>query len=343
MGDKRLKQIKLTEPGKLIIADVKEPQISKPDDVKIKVAYSAINMEDISFFKQDLNRLLWSSPVGTIGHEFSGVVVDAGPAAVENGFSQGTRVTGTIYKFCGTCFYCMDAKENHCYNIKMASGTMSEYIVWSASQLIKLPDRISLQCGCLSDTIGNALHAIDRSNLRVGNKTLIQGASALGLIILQLAKMRGATHITLFDYSEKNRELALKLGAELAVDPLNDIIPSAVSIIPDMLGYDIVIEVSSDYRLLALAPKMLVRQGTLLFSGTYGLTKLLPVTIAELYLKEAAIIPFYRSAYMLPRIKNIMDNLILEPLVHVCRLDEAEDAFRLAQENRYPKILLEFP
>ena len=59
MGDKRLKQIKLTEPGKLIIADVKEPQISKPDDVKIKVAYSAINMEDISFFKQDLNRLLW--------------------------------------------------------------------------------------------------------------------------------------------------------------------------------------------------------------------------------------------------------------------------------------------
>ena len=67
------------------------------------------------------------------------------------------------------------------------------------------------------------------------------------------------------------------------------------------------------------------------------------MTIAELYLKEAAIIPFYRSAYMLPRIKNIMDNLILEPLVHVCRLDEAEDAFRLAQENRYPKILLEFP
>ena len=45
-----MKQIKLTEPGKLIIADVKEPQISKPDDVKIKVAYSAINMEDISFF-----------------------------------------------------------------------------------------------------------------------------------------------------------------------------------------------------------------------------------------------------------------------------------------------------
>lgn len=135
----------------------------------------------------------------------------------------------------------------------------------------------------------------------------------------------------------------MKLGAELAVDPLNDIIPSAISIIPDMLGYDIVIEVSSDYRLLALAPKMLARQGTLLFSGTYGLTKLLPVTIAELYLKEAAIIPFYRSAYMLPRIKNIMDNLILEPLVHVCRLDEAEDAFRLAQENRYPKILLEFP
>lgn len=86
----------------------------------------------------------------------------------------------------------------------------------------------------------------------------------------------------------------MKLGAELAVDPLNDIIPSAVSIIPDMLGYDIVIEVSSDYRLLALAPKMLARQGTLLFSGTYGLTKLLPVTIAELYLKEAAIIPFYR-------------------------------------------------
>lgn len=88
MGDKRLKQIKLTEPGKLIIADVKEPQISKPDDVKIKVAYSAINMEDISFFNQDLNRLLWSSPVGTIGHEFSGVVVDAGPAAVKTVFPK---------------------------------------------------------------------------------------------------------------------------------------------------------------------------------------------------------------------------------------------------------------
>ena len=85
----------------LELLDVEEPQVYG-DRVKIKVAYTGICGSDIHTFKGEYNAK--GLPV-TLGHEFSGVVVEVGPD-VKN-VKIGDRVTSeTTFETCEQCIYC---------------------------------------------------------------------------------------------------------------------------------------------------------------------------------------------------------------------------------------------
>ncbi|HZH62561.1 MAG TPA: alcohol dehydrogenase catalytic domain-containing protein, partial [Metabacillus sp.] len=70
-----MKAIYVTEPGKLEIKEISEPQLFKPDDVKIKVKAAGICGSDIHIYHG-------TSPVATyprvIGHEIVGEIVEVG-------------------------------------------------------------------------------------------------------------------------------------------------------------------------------------------------------------------------------------------------------------------------
>ena len=64
-----------------------------------------------------------------------------------------------------------------------------------------------------------ALAAAEQANISYGKSVAIMGAGGLGLMLVQLARLAGASVITVFDLVEEKCELAKKLGADFAFDP----------------------------------------------------------------------------------------------------------------------------
>ena len=125
------------------------------------------------------------------------------------------------------------------------------------------------------------------------------------------------------------------------IDPVHENVAAIVSQITEGLGYDVIFETSGNIAMLSLATRLLARHGSLLFSSIYGINTNLPISISELYLKEASLIPYYMAPYILPRIKSIMSKLELKPLItKVYDFKDAIMAYKDTETGLYPHVLV---
>ena len=63
------------------------------------------------------------------------------------------------------------------------------------------------------------MHAVRRSRLTVGDVACVVGCGPIGLMLIQCARLGGATSIIAIEPDAGRRELALALGADIAVAP----------------------------------------------------------------------------------------------------------------------------
>ncbi len=70
------------------------------------------------------------------------------------------------------------------------------------------------------EPLGCCLHGIDMCNITAGDKVVIIGGGMIGLLMLQLAKLEGASQVALLEPVEAKREVALNMGADLCIDPI---------------------------------------------------------------------------------------------------------------------------
>ncbi len=145
-----------------------------------------------------------------LGHEFSGVLVD-GP-------KSGQRVTVDPGISCGSCEACREGSPNLCPDVQyMASGTMDgamrEFLSWPAQNIYPLPDSISDEEGAFIEPLGIAIHAMNLQPVRPGMSVGIFGSGPIGLLLLQLALLSGATRVFVTDKIDSRLQLALQLGA----------------------------------------------------------------------------------------------------------------------------------
>ena len=74
--------------------------------------------------------------------------------------------------------------------------------------------------------------------------SVVSGAGPIGLSAVQIFRMAGARHITSLEVVPARRKLALKLGADLALDPVSegDKLADKLAQLYDGVGPDIVVE-----------------------------------------------------------------------------------------------------
>lgn len=100
-----MKASRVTGPHKIGLTNVATPVRKSPNDVKVQIHYVAICADDVLSYAKGL--------VGSgVGHEFSGVIVEAGSEAVKMGFQIGDRVSGLPWMFCGRCPFCLYDHQN---------------------------------------------------------------------------------------------------------------------------------------------------------------------------------------------------------------------------------------
>jgi L-iditol 2-dehydrogenase len=156
-----------------------------------------------------------------IGHEFSAVVEAAGPEAFDGGhqpLAPRTRVAVDPAQPCGRCELCDQGHPNLCHRLHFCGnypdgGSLCEWLHMPARSCFPVPDAIDDTQAALIEPLGVALHAVDLARIRVGDTVAIIGAGAIGLMILQLVRLSGASAVFVTDKFPWRLALAEGWGA----------------------------------------------------------------------------------------------------------------------------------
>ncbi len=159
------------------------------------------------------------------GHEPCGIVVEVGSAVTEREARVGQRVMDHHYDGCGVCRHCQSGWSQMCDDGaivfgSVAHGAHAKYMRVPAHTLVPLPDSLSFEAGAaISCGTGTAYGALKRLGLE-GDETLaVFGQGPVGLSATQLGVAMGARVIAI-DISPERRQMALDMGADVALDPM---------------------------------------------------------------------------------------------------------------------------
>lgn len=213
-----MKAAVLVEKGRIEVQDIPRPT-PEPDEVLCRVEYVGICGTDLHAYQA----LVF--PAGTVlGHESSAEIVDVGAEVSPD--RVGEHIVIRPSYVCGVCEYCLRGEINRCVQHFGQSigtgvqGAFAEFVCVKDYMAIRLPEGMSDRSAALVEPLACCVHAVRRSELRLGDKVAIFGAGPIGLLMIACARASGASSVYVCERSATRSELALRMGADylFAVD-----------------------------------------------------------------------------------------------------------------------------
>jgi len=198
-----------------------------------------------------------------LGHEFAGEVVGLGSGV--STLKTGDLVSVIPLQSCGQCEHCRKGEVQWCENFGLQGGGYAEYAVTRPNQCIRLPADVSLADGAIIEPLAVALHGVNLSGIRKGDKVLVLGAGPIGLATAFWAKRMGAARVAVQDIAEFQQQRALDMGADIFVVDPADPVGSAERALGGKA--DIVFECVGIPGLIEQAVKQIRNRGTILLLG----------------------------------------------------------------------------
>lgn len=258
----------------MVYKDIPEPEATG-DLVKIKIAYSGVCGTDLHAFKGTYPS---TKPPVVLGHEFSGVVTAVGPNVKQ--VKIGDRVTSeTTFATCGRCSSCLSKDYNLCSHRRgigtQINGSMAEYVVSREESIHVIPDNVSLLSAALTEPLACGVHAsIEKGDVQEGNVVCIFGVGAIGQMVAQVCKAKGATVIVAGLSSDQERfEIALASGADRAVNQTKEDLAAIISEMTGGEGVDIAFECSGAVPAANKALEITRRKGKVVQMGVFPQSK----------------------------------------------------------------------
>ena len=335
-----MKAVIVEKYGEAILKEIPLRDVG-PEEVKVRIAYCGVGGVDPYIISGEVPLPLpWH-----MGYQASGTIEELDEEATARGLKVGDRVALDQYRYCGSCYNCMHDRETFCENRNYPYGyldsMMAEYIVVHQRQAWKLPDSISLEEGTLTEVVGASLPAIDLAPFKIGDSVIVLGAGTCGLIILQLAKLQGGTKLTIVEPVEAKRKLALRLGADCAIDPKNQDVVAEAMKLTDNRGFDRVIEASGDSAMVPLCIDILARCGRIVLFGIYPDHPKLNIDVDKLWFKEAGIQGVFGQSNLFPRAVDILPKLDLKSMLGpVYPLEKWQEALDAHKTMEYARVLI---
>ena len=266
------------------------PQVGA-EDVLIQVKACGICGTDVHIYEGDKGAAEVTPPT-ILGHEFSGVVTEVG-AAVTN-VKVGDRVCIDPNCYCGKCDFCRNGIAHYCTDMigygTTVNGGFAEYCSVNQRQVYKLGDHTTFEQGAMTEPVACCLHGIDRAEIRPGDTVCVIGGGAIGLMMVQLARMSGASRIVLSEPVSYRREIGLQLGADHAVDPTAVPLPQQLQQLLGTTGADIVIECVGNTIATAQAMAAAKPGATILLFSVPKTGTVHPLSLDDVYQKELRIV-----------------------------------------------------
>ncbi len=186
----------------------------------------------------------WSlaeNPPLRLGHEVSGIVASVGAGV--SGIAPGDRVTGLFRK------------------------GFAEFAVAPALSVMKYPGSLSFEEASLGEPVSCVVSGALRTDIGLGKTVAVIGLGFMGLLMLQLLKLKGAYRLIAIDSRSGLSKTAMRFGADEFYVP-GGLPPDCLLLDSDGSGgVDVVAECTGDERALALAIMMLKRHSLLSVVG----------------------------------------------------------------------------
>jgi len=257
-----------TDPGPgLELADVPAPTVGI-NDVLIRVHKTGICGTDLHIESWDPWAARTIHPPLVVGHEFVGDVVEVGSNVYE--LEPGDLVSGEGHVVCGVCRHCLAGRRHLCaHTIGLGvgrDGAFAEYVVLPVTNVWQHWPGIDEEVAAIFDPFGNAVHTALAFPV-LGEDVLVSGAGPIGLMAIAVARHAGARHVVVSEPNQFRRDLAVRMGATLVIDPRERPLPDVFAELDMVEGFDVAMEMSGNPTALRAAIAAMAHGGGVAILG----------------------------------------------------------------------------
>lgn len=343
-----MKAVTFHDTGDFRVLEVPKPSIQASGDVLLRVTLGSICGSDLHIYHGH-------TPINqgaVIGHEFVGVVEEAGPEVRR--FKPGDRVVASFFTACGHCPLCRRGWFAQCDNKATfghgeyfgdLGGGQAEYVVVPVADhtLEPIPEGMTdEQAIFVGDVMSTAYFGAERAEIRPGDTVAVIGAGPVGLCAVMASQLFGPARVYAVDMVDARLEMAQELGA-IPVDA-NQVHP--VEFLQSRthgLGVDASIECVGQTSAVETAIHAVRGGGTISMVGVPSETEW-PFPLMHAWLKDLTFRAGWCNvqAYMRPLLDLIAAGRLVPDRIisHRMKLDEAEEAYRMFDAREATKIVL---
>ena len=250
-------------------------------------------------------------PPRIFGHETAGTIVAVGKGVTD--WQAGDRVVVNHHVPClrADCFYCRRRAFAQCPTYKRtgttagfepAGGGFAEYVRvmdWCVNRgMVRIPDAVSFEEASFVEPLNTCLKAVTQADVQEGDTVWVIGQGPIGLLFTQLARRAGA-RVVVTDSLPYRLETARRMGANVALQPDDAGLVSAIQELSEGRGADLVIVAVPSTQVVGSAFTLLRPGGSVLLFAHTRLNDLLEVDAGAICMQEKTLLGSYSSDILL--------------------------------------------
>lgn len=327
-----MKALQIKKAFELEVIDVEKPRIVNANDVLVKTKRVGICGSDMHIYHG-------TNPLATyprvVGHEVAGEVVEVGADVTM--VKVGDHVVVEPISYCGECYACRKGRPNVCETLSVfgvhEDGGMREYFVLPEKQLHVVDSSLDWDEIVLAEPYTIGAQAVWRGNVEEGDTVFIQGAGPIGICILKMAKLIGAT-VIISDLNEERLNFAKENGGDFVIDAGNESVDEKVMDITNGLGANVVIDAVCLPQTFELGLKVASIAGTIVclgFDERPSMLPQLPITKKELTIAGSRL-----QTNQFKKVVELLNNRKIESkglITHKFSLLDVKEAFTFVEKN----------
>ncbi len=261
------------------------------------------------------------------GHEFAGEIVATG--SLIRDLSVGDRVVVDPSLYCFECYECRRGRNNLCERWGAigvtAQGGAAEFVAVPGANCYRLPDQVRLEDAALIEPLACAIRGYDVLRAQLGSSVLIYGAGTMGLMMLQLAKLAGASSVYVVDPNKERLKTAELLGTTAS--------STGADGLETIRGWDVVIDASGNDSAIQDGISRVAPGGTFLQFGVADYSARVTIDPYRIYNKEITIVGSMAVLNSFERASQLFANGVIDPEIFISGRFPLEE---------YPQALQQF-
>ena len=272
-----------------------------------------------------------------LGHEPAGTVVKTGPGVT--GWAPGDRAALEPALYCYHCEFCRSGRHNVCANIRFLStpghpGFFRELVNLPAANLLGIPPHLSLEVATVAEPLAIGLHSMKFASIGIGETVAVFGAGPIGLVTIACLKLAGAGRIWAVEPVAHRREMAVKMGAAVALDPRAGDVAKEIVKETGGRGVDCAIDCAAKENTTNDAIRAARNGGRVVLTGIHS-ASFVPFEVSPMRRKELAIFNVRRSNHDSDAAVELLiehTDWFAAMITHTRPLGQIAEAFRITEQ-----------